>query len=66
MKVFQYVEGEDAQRAALQNMIDRLQRGGIGAVRVFRKDGTVQDIAFGPTEADETAALEGLQRVLNN
>ena len=64
---FQYVEG-GSQLAELQNIIDRLQRGEdvIGAIRIFRKDGTVQDVAFGPSEADKTAAMEGILREFNN
>ena len=63
----EYVEG-DKQLALLKEMTERLQRGEIliGAIRLFKKDGTVQDVAFGPTEADKAAALVGLQRSFNN
>lgn len=63
----QYEEG-DKQLALLKEIIERLERGEnlIGAIRLFRKDGTVQDVAFGPTEADKSAALVGLRRAFNN
>lgn len=57
------VDGDDMVRV-LNELQERFLRGDLKcvALRVFKKDGTWEDIALGGTEEEQAAALENLRR----
>lgn len=57
-----YVDGQEGLDV-LAEMLEKAEAGELDcvALRIFRSDGTVEDIAFGGTEEEQAAALAALK-----
>jgi hypothetical protein len=57
--------GAEATVAALQELMDKFQRGEIAcaAVRLYKADGSWEDVAIGGTNAQQATALADLRRL---
>jgi hypothetical protein len=57
--------GRDESVAALQDLIARFERGEVhcAALRLFKPDGSWEDIVVGGDESEQAAALADLQRM---
>lgn len=60
---YEALMGKDASVKALQDLLERFERGEIkcAALRLFKPDGTWEDIAVGGDEEEQAAALADLR-----
>lgn len=59
------VWGQDETVAAIEDLQRKVASGEVqsGALRLFKKDGTYEDIAFGTTDEERAEALAALKRM---
>lgn len=62
MTKLEYLEGDELGKA-LRDMIERAERGTLGCVafRLYKADGSWEDVALGGTEEEQEQALRDLR-----